>query len=168
MAVDESGFINQTLAKMSPVTSVAENAQGFVGRFIERGLGAHWFLRVPLAVILFQQGYSKTNGTVAVAEMSGIPLWMYVLAMLAELGGSAGLIVGGLIQTWNPGGWFGRAGSFVTRLSGFAVACVATAVILQFFSTSFVAMRDHLMYVFAGLFFMLYGHTSRVATPKRT
>ncbi|MEM6302596.1 MAG: DoxX family membrane protein [Pseudomonadota bacterium] len=168
MSVDESGFLNQTLPRASRLeNALAEKSKGIffnkVFDAINCGLGAHWFLRIPLAYIMFQQGSMKTSNITAVAEASGIPVWMYVLAMLAELGGAAALIVGGIVQTWNPGGridWMGRS---ITRLAGFAIAAVATAVIVQFFASSFIAMRDHLLYVFVGLFFLLYGNGYRVS-----
>lgn len=167
MSVDESKFIKQTLPRVTERDEVLPNKPGRLAAVVTWGLGAHWFLRIPLAYIMFQQGMMKTSNITVVAEASGIPVWMYVMAMLAELGGSAALIVGGIVQTWNPGGRIEWLGGLATRVAGFAIAAVATAVIVQFFASSFVAMRDHLLYVFVAAFFLLYGNGYRSTRSDR-
>ncbi|MEM1380526.1 MAG: hypothetical protein AAGH41_07875 [Pseudomonadota bacterium] len=120
--------------------------------------GAHWFVRVPLAIILFDQGWVKMLDLTGQAEANGIPLFLFFLAALAEVGGAAGLIVGGAALSLNLTGWKTQAGDLLTRVSGFAIAAIVAGVIYMFYFDSFYSMRDHLMLLAGGLLFMLRGN----------
>ncbi|MEM9880860.1 MAG: DoxX family membrane protein [Pseudomonadota bacterium] len=120
--------------------------------------GAHWFLRVPLAVIMYDQGQQKLPGLAEQAAANDLPVIMFALAALAEIGGAFGLIVGGVLQSLNLGGWKNGFGEFTTRLAGFAITTVVAGVVYMFYFDGYYSMRDHLMLLFGGLFFLFRGN----------
>lgn len=119
---------------------------------------AHWFLRLPLAAIIWNQGVMKFPEMADQAASNGIPFVLFFLAAVGEVLAAVGLIVGGLVKTWNPSGWKSLLGDVITRLSGFAVAAVTAGVIWLFYGDSFYSMQFHLMILAGGLFLLLRGN----------
>ncbi|MEL6550331.1 MAG: hypothetical protein AAFQ54_08815 [Pseudomonadota bacterium] len=120
---------------------------------------AHWFIRVPLALIIFNQGYLKFIDLAGGADAYGFPVWMWAFAALAEVLAAAGLIIGGAVRTFNPSNGLLRLfGDVVTRLSGFAITAVVAAVIFIVYWGPWQGMQFHLMLLAGGLFFMLRGN----------
>lgn len=121
--------------------------------------GAHWFIRIPLALIIADQGIMKFLDLSGGAASYGFPVWMWAMAALAEVLGAAGLIAGGIVKTWNPAsGLFRLFGDVVTRLSGLAIAVMVAAVIGIVYWGPWQGMQFHLMLLAGGLFFMLRGN----------
>ncbi|MEL6609664.1 MAG: DoxX family membrane protein [Pseudomonadota bacterium] len=121
---------------------------------------AHWFLRLPLAAIIFNQGWMKLPDLAGQAESNAIPVVLFAMAAIGEILGAAALIVGGIVKSLNPGGLINLAGDVLTRLAGFAIAAVVAGVIYMFYWGSFYSMQYHLLLLAGGLYFMLRGNRS--------
>jgi len=122
---------------------------------------AHWLLRLPLAAIIVSQGWIKFPDMAGQAAGMGIPVVLFAMAAFGEVLAAAGLIIGGAVKSWNPGGLINMAGDVITRLSGFAITAVVAGVIYQFYwGGGFYAMQYHLLLLAGGLFFMLRGNRS--------
>ncbi|MEM6901266.1 MAG: hypothetical protein AAF583_16035 [Pseudomonadota bacterium] len=120
--------------------------------------GAHWLLRIPVALILFNQGMMKLPDMAGQAEANMIPLVLFALSAFAEVAGALALIVGGAIKSWNPDGWISLAGDVLTRLGGMAIAIVVAGVIFMFYSASLMTAMDHILLMTGGLFFLIRGN----------
>ncbi|MEM9351094.1 MAG: hypothetical protein AAGA47_12605 [Pseudomonadota bacterium] len=121
--------------------------------------GAHWFVRIPLALIIGNQGYLKFIDLAGGAEAYGFPIWMWALAALAEVAAAAGLIVGGVVKSLNPSNrLLALFGDVVTRLSGFATTAVVAAVIAIVYWGPWAGFQLQLMLLAGGIFFMLRGN----------
>ncbi|MEM6727539.1 MAG: DoxX family membrane protein [Pseudomonadota bacterium] len=121
--------------------------------------GAHWFIRVPLALIIFNQGWMKFTDLVGGAESYGFPVWMWFMAGLGEVLGAAALIVGGAVKAFNPPeGALRLIGDVITRLGGLAITLIVAAVIYLIYWGPWQGMQFHLMLLAGGLFFMWRGN----------
>ena len=124
---------------------------------MRRLLNIDWLLRIPLAIVILQQGLSKLPIPVEDAQVFELPMLVWVFVVLGELGAGIGLIVGGLIQRlWTT------IADMVTRFSGFVIGCIATGVIWvgQPDNLIDVLLYDNLhVFLWAGgLFFALKGN----------
>ena len=82
---------------------------------------AHWLLRLPLALILAQNGLNKFPLSADAAAGFGLPLPLWALAAVGELAVAALLILGGLVR--------GSMGDLITRLAGAGLAAIVAGVI---------------------------------------
>ncbi|MEM8591924.1 MAG: DoxX family membrane protein [Pseudomonadota bacterium] len=123
--------------------------------------GAHWFIRVPLALIIANQGYLKFIDLEGGAASFGFPIWMWALAGIAEVLGAVALIVGGAVKTLNPGdGILRLLGDVVTRLGGLAIVGIVASVIWVVYWGPWEGMQFQLMLLAGGAFFALRGNRS--------
>lgn len=121
--------------------------------------GAHWFIRVPLALILSNQAWLKFIDLVGGADSYGFPVWMWFMAGLGEALAAAGLIVGGAVKSWNPEDTRIRlSGDVITRLSGLATTIIVASVIAIVYWGPWLGFQLQLMLLAGGLFFMLRGN----------
>ena len=132
---------------------------------------ATFFLRIPLSVMFFQQGFMKLNGDMgAEAEMWNLPYIVWWFVTYGEIGSALGLLVGGVIGVMPWHRWFSEfmqtviwnIGDLLTRFSAITMTCVVTGVIwlMQPASLLDVILYDYLhisLYVVA-LYFALRGN----------
>ena len=112
---------------------------------------ADWFLRIPLAVILIQQGLYKLPGFVDQAEGWNLSPFVFGLAAFAEVAGGAAILLGGLKRN----NWMT---DLLTRLGGLAVSIVVAGVIVMIYFGPFVNWQLQGMLLAGGLFFLLRGN----------
>ena len=122
---------------------------------------SHWLLRVPLAIVFIQQGFSKFPLSLEDAEIYELPYLVWWFVAYGELGGGIGLLFGGLMNNKWLSNW-PWIGDMVTRFSGIVICCIMTGVIWIGEPESFwdVILYDNL-HVFlwvGGLFFALRGN----------
>lgn len=110
-----------------------------------------WFIRLPLAAIIIEQGTFKLPDLASQAEGFGIPVVFFALAAFAEIAGGIAILLGGILRN----NWFSDA---LTRLGGFAIASVVAGVILMLYYGPFSGWQFQGMLLAAGLFFMLRGN----------
>ena len=115
---------------------------------------AHWFLRLPLALIIAQQGVNKLPLSADMAAGYGLPLALWALAAFGEIATGVGLVVGGLVRTW--------VGDLMTRLAGLGIAVIVAGVIVVAY---WAPLLDILFYnqlqvllLVGGLYFALRGN----------
>lgn len=121
--------------------------------------GAHWFIRIPLALILANQASLKFVDLVGGAESYGFPVWMWFLAALGEALAAAGFVIGGTVKSLNPSnGLFRLGGDVITRLAGLATTAIVAAVIGIVYWGPWLGFQLQLMLLAGGLFFMLRGN----------
>ena len=122
---------------------------------------SHWLLRIPLAIVFLQQGFSKLPFSVEDAESWGLPYLVWWFVVYGEIGAGIGLLVGGLLVSGIFDFWIEDVGDVLTRFSGIVICCIATGVIWIGQPTSLleVILYDNL-HVFlwvGGLYFALRG-----------
>ncbi|MEM9344836.1 MAG: DoxX family membrane protein [Pseudomonadota bacterium] len=110
-----------------------------------------WFVRIPLAAIIIEQGWFKLPEMADQAESFGIPLVLFALAAFAEIAGGIAILLGGLIRN----NWMSDA---LTRLGGLAIAIVVAGVILMIYFGPFIGWQLQGMLLAAGLFFLFRGN----------
>ncbi|MEM8786223.1 MAG: hypothetical protein AAGF19_10235 [Pseudomonadota bacterium] len=112
---------------------------------------ADWFLRVPLAAIIIEQGYYKLPNFAAQAEGYGLPIIVFGLATFAEIAGGIAILLGGIIRkNWMT--------DVLTRLGGLAVAIVVTGVIVMIYFGPFSGWQLQGMLLAGGLYFLMRGN----------
>ena len=118
---------------------------------------SHWLLRIPLSIILIQQGLSKFPLTVDDAASFELPFTVWAMAAFSELFVGVSLILGGILR-----GWYG---DLLTRLGGIVLAAVIAGVII---TTNWgpifdIILYDHLhvLLLVGGLYFGLRGNRVR-------
>ena len=119
---------------------------------------SHWLIRIPLAIVFLQQGFSKLPVTVEGAESFDLPYIVWWFAAYGEIGAGIGLLVGGAVI------WKGLKELYdiITRFSGITICSIMTGVIWVGEPDSLmdVILYDNL-HVFlwvGGLFFALRGN----------
>lgn len=122
---------------------------------------SHWLLRIPLAIVFLQQGFSKLPFSMEDADSWGLPYLVWWFVVYGEIGAGIGLLVGGLLVSGIFDFWIEDVGDVLTRFSGIVICCIATGVIWIGQPTSLldVILYDNL-HVFlwvGGLFFALRG-----------
>lgn len=120
---------------------------------------AHWLLRLPLALVMFQQGIMKFPFSAEAAVAMGLPPVLWAMSGIGQLLAAAGLVIGGLLRT--------RIGDVITRMAGFAVAAVVAGVLVVLYAAPIAVMLEsnqyHLLLLAGGLFFLLRGNEQRMA-----
>ena len=120
---------------------------------------SHWLLRVPLAIVFIQQGLSKIPVTMEGAESFDLPYIVWWFAAYGELGAGVGLLVAGLMATWDN---LKDYGDLLTRFCGITICSIMTGVIWVGEPDSFmdVILYDnlHVLLWVGGLFFALRGN----------
>ena len=118
---------------------------------------ADWFIRLPLAIVFLQQGFSKFPVTIDGAESFDLPYIVWWFAAYGEIGAGIGLLVGGIMMY----SWWSWIGDLITRFSGFVIGCIMTGVIWVGQPDSFmdVILYDnlHVLLWVGGLYFALRG-----------
>ena len=112
---------------------------------------ADWFIRVPLAVIIIEQGWFKIPDFALQAEGYGLPLWLFGLAAFAEIAGGIAILLGGLIRN----NWMTDS---LTRLGGLAISSIVAGVIVMIYFGPFSGWQLQGMLLAGGLFFLLRGN----------
>ncbi|MEM1130125.1 MAG: hypothetical protein AAGH83_06325 [Pseudomonadota bacterium] len=110
-----------------------------------------WFIRIPLAAIIIEQGWIKLPDMALQAESFGLPVVLFALAAFAEVAGGVAILVGGLIRN----NWMTDA---LTRLGGLAIAAVVAGVIVMIYFGPFSGWQLQGMLLAAGLFFLFRGN----------
>tara|TARA_B100000900_G_scaffold396142_1_gene395186 strand:+ start:1172 stop:1585 length:414 start_codon:yes stop_codon:yes gene_type:complete len=86
---------------------------------------SHWLIRIPLAIVFLQQGFSKLPVTIEGAESFDLPYIVWWFVTYGEIGAGIGLLVGGLV--------FYKAiaelQDIITRFSGITICSIMTGVI---------------------------------------
>ena len=121
--------------------------------------GSNWLIRIPLAIVFIQQGFSKIPFDPSTAEAYGLPLIIWFLVIVSELLAGFGLVFGGIFRS---SGITSLVGDLLTRFSGTIMVCVISGVIIVSNPDSFVEvlLYDHIHVVLfcGGLFFALRGN----------
>lgn len=112
---------------------------------------ADWFLRLPLAIIIIQQGSYKIPDFAIQAEGYGLPLILFGLATFAEIAGGIAILLGGLLRN----NWFT---DILTRLGGLAISIVVAGVIVMIYFGPFSGWQFQGMLLAGGLFFLFRGN----------
>jgi hypothetical protein len=112
---------------------------------------ADWFLRIPLAIVIIEQGWFKIPGFTEQAASFGLPLVLFGLATFAEIAGGLAILLGGLVRdNWMT--------DVLTRLGGLAISIVVTGVIVMIYFGPFSGWQFQGMLLAAGAFFLLRGN----------
>ena len=118
---------------------------------------SHWLLRIPLATVFIQQGFSKFPVSIDDAEIYELPYLVWWFVAYGELGAGIGLLVGGIMMY----SWWSWIGDLLTRFSGFVIGCIMTGVIWvgEPESLTDVLLYDnlHVLLWVGGLYFALKG-----------
>jgi len=124
---------------------------------------AHWLLRLALVSVFLFHGVQKFLDLDAGAAMTGLPVPVWALVALAEVGGSVLLIAGGVFRT--------RLGDRLTRLGALAFAPVMLGAVfmVHWGRWSFTPSDSHPMggmefqvvLLLLSLFFVLRGNHAR-------
>ncbi|MEL6645945.1 MAG: hypothetical protein AAFQ79_18585 [Pseudomonadota bacterium] len=112
---------------------------------------ADWFLRIPLAIIIIEQGWLKLPDFALQAEGYGLPLVLFGLATFAEIAGGLAILLGGLIRN----NWMADA---LTRLGGLAIAIVVAGVIVMIYFGPFSGWQLQGLLLAGGMFFLFRGN----------
>ena len=122
---------------------------------------SHWLLRIPLAIVFIQQGLAKLPVTMEGAESFDLPYIVWWFAAYGELGAGAGLLVAGLMATWDS---LRDYGDLLTRFCGITICSIMTGVIWIGQPESFldVILYDnfHVILWVCGLYFALKGNNT--------
>lgn len=122
-----------------------------VSRRIPTIRSADWFLRIPLAIVIIEQGWFKIPGFAEQAASFGLPLLVFGLATFAEIAGGIAVVLGGLVRN----NWMS---DMLTRLGGLAIATVVAGVIVMIYFGPFSGWQFQGMLLAAGLFFLFRGN----------
>ena len=118
---------------------------------------SHWLLRVPLAIVFVQQGFSKFPVTFEDAQAYDLSYLTWWVVAHGELGSGLGLILGGVFLFGNS--LLTALGDLITRFSGFTIGCITTGVIWISNPESFVDVllydNLHVFLWVGGLYFAL-------------
>ena len=124
--------------------------------------GSNWLIRIPLAIVFIQQGFSKMPFDPSTAEAYGLSLIVWSMVIISELLAGFGLLFGGILRSL---GIFSLIGDFLTRFSGTIMVCVITGVIILSDPDSFIEVllydHIHVMLYCGGLFFALRGNRAK-------
>ena len=118
---------------------------------------SHWLIRLPLIVVFLQQGWDKWPIDAETAAAYELPLLVWSVVVLGEIGSGLGLLVGGLLfKFWK------ELGDLLTRFSGITICSIMTGVIWLSGPESIleVILYDHFHFMLwvGGLFFALRGN----------
>jgi hypothetical protein len=120
---------------------------------------AHWALRLPLVALLLTYGIDKFPAAVTDPTGFGVPAALFVLSAFAEVLGAVALVLGGIVQSWQPrGGGMRLAGDALTRAGGLAAVAAIGGVIGFFYWGSLYPAHPHLMMLGLAAYLMLRGN----------
>ena len=115
---------------------------------------AHWLLRLPIAIIFFQQGISKFPLSFDDAYSYDIPFILWSAAAISEIAVSFAIIFGGLLRN--------VMGDLISRFAGLASVFILMGVII---TTNWSPILDiilydhiHVLLLVCGLVFALRGN----------
>ncbi|MEM1045424.1 MAG: hypothetical protein AAGL24_04710 [Pseudomonadota bacterium] len=132
------------------MTALIENVAD-LSRRLPTIRSADWFLRIPVAIIIIEQGLFKIPDFAAQAAGYGLPLLLFGLAAFAEIAGGIALILGGLYRNnWMTDG--------LTRLAGLAISIVVAGVIVMIYFGPFSGWQLQGLLLAGGLFFVMRGN----------
>ncbi len=127
-------------------------------RVLPRGTHAHWLLRLPLALVLLQQGFDKFPLSADAAAGFGVPFILWAMAAIGEIAVAGLLIAGGLLR--------GVTGDLVTRIAGLGLAAIVAGVIYVAYWAPPLELllfnQFHILLFAGGLYFALTGTKSRM------
>ena len=123
---------------------------------------ATFLLRIPLSVLLLQQGLDKLPLDIETAEVYDLSLLVWFFVTYGEIGAGIGLLIGGVVGLWWRRGAISYIADMLTRFSGITMTCIMTGVIWLSMPDSIleVIMYDYMhvsLYV-GGLYFALRGN----------
>ena len=100
----------------------------------------HWLLRGTLASVFIYHGLFKFTRLDAMSKMLGLPIVVVALVALAELGGGAFVVLGGLRRD-------GFVADLLTRLGGLMIVpvMIGAIVMVHWGQWSFVPSASHPM-----------------------
>ncbi|MEO1641359.1 MAG: hypothetical protein AAFU41_19160 [Pseudomonadota bacterium] len=130
--------------------STMETVAGYSQR-IPTIRSSDWFIRIPLAAIIIEQGVIKIPGLADQAATYGLAPFMFAMAAFAEIAGGLAILLGGLIRN----NWMT---DMLTRLGGLAVSIVVAGVIVMIYFGPFIGWQLQGMLLAAGLFFLMRGN----------
>lgn len=132
----------------------AAMAIGRVRDQISQVEGAHWLLRLPLALYILQQGLMKVPLSADDAAGYGLPLFAWGLAALGEIVAPALLIAGGLFRNW--------IGDAMTRMAGLGIAMIVAGVLVVAYWAPPIDLilynQLHVLLLVGGLYFAFRGN----------
>jgi putative oxidoreductase len=132
-----------------------------LARTLPHATFAHWFLRLPLALVLLQQGFDKFPLSAETAAGFGVPFLLWALAATGEIAVGVMLIAGGLLR--------GALGNLVTRIAGAGAAMIVAGVIYVAYWAPPLDLllfnQFHLVLMAAGLYLALTGTGRATAQP---
>jgi putative oxidoreductase len=122
-------------------------------RALPRGTYAHWLLRLPLALVLVQQGLDKFPLSADMAAGFGLPFALWALAAIGEVGAGVLLVASGFVR--------GALGNLLTRLAGIGTAIILLGVLIVAYGGTpldwLIFNQFHLLLMAGGLYFALTG-----------
>jgi uncharacterized membrane protein YphA (DoxX/SURF4 family) len=123
---------------------------------------ADWLLRIPLAVVLLQQGFDKVPLSADMAAGFGVPFFLWGLAAFGEIAVGAALIGSGFLR--NP------MGELITRLAGLGAALIVAGVLYVAYWAPPVELllynQFHVLLLAAGLYLALTARNTERAAGK--
>ena len=126
---------------------------------LPRGTYAHWLLRLPLALVLMQQGIDKFPLSADMAAGFGVPFVLWIMAAAGEIAVAGLLIAGGFLR--------GVTGDLVTRVAGLGLAAIVAGVLYVAYWAPPLELlmfnQFHLLLLAGGLYFALTGTRTRTA-----
>ena len=111
---------------------------------------AHWLVRLPLAAVFLYHGLPKLTNLAGGAEAMGLPLFIWTLVALGEVGAGLGLLSGGALRT--------RIGDLLTRASGAIIALIMTGAVILVHLGPWSGMEFQVLMLGTGLYFALRGN----------
>ena len=115
---------------------------------------AHWLLRLPVALIFFQQGLSKFPLSAEDALSYDLPFVFWILAALGEISVAFAIIIGGLLRNY--------IGDLISRFAGLSAVLILLGVII---TTNWGPILDiilydhiHILLLVCGMIFALRGN----------
>jgi putative oxidoreductase len=126
---------------------------------------AHWLLRIALASVFLYHGYGKVVDVSAFANMMGMSMLIAWLVTLAELGGGALILAGGILKDGDGM----VTGSLATRLGALIMVIVLIGAIglAHWGQWNFVPSESHPMggmefqvfMLLTSLYFLIVGNS---------
>jgi len=119
---------------------------------------SHWLLRIPLAIVFLQQGFSKLPFSADDAASMELPALVWWFVVYGEIGAGIGLLVGGAVIIKK----IKELQDLITRFSGITICSIMTGVIWVGQPDSFmdVILYDnlHVLLWVGGMYFALRGN----------
>ncbi len=114
---------------------------------------AHWLIRLPLIIVLVQQGMDKFPLSAEAAAGFGVPFALWIMAATGEIAVALMLVAGGVLR--------GSAGDLITRLAGAGAAAIVAGVLYVAYWAPPMDLilfnQFHILLMCAGLYLALSG-----------